>query len=389
MPVVMTSEAFGKLPGETYSGPEEAWALAEGYASQAGYDADTAAVLVGTTNAVNIVTGGNLVIDVDHEEFTVALLAADTPAQAATKIDTALAGVADAAIVSSKLNVTSVATGSDANIRVVSGTGTVLANLGLAVDQSAAGGNGGVGVSNTGPTAVLPANDPTVATNRETNTHGYIADPAYDAGPLDPALDLADGNPSGYEPARLGIYPAYDFDPGGVENDPSVILSLSPVAGPRAGGTVVTIKGTGFEGATGVTFGGVSGTSFTVVDDRTIRVTTGAHAAGAVDVVVSDALGNDTEVGGFTYNAPAFAATNSVTPATGPAAGGTAVVITGTDFTSAITGVTFGGSAGTAFSIISPTEIHVTTPAHAAGAVNVVLVDAAGNITKTNGFTYA
>src|SRR5680860_531822 len=37
MAVVMTSEAFGKLPGEVYTGPEEAWALANGYASQAGY----------------------------------------------------------------------------------------------------------------------------------------------------------------------------------------------------------------------------------------------------------------------------------------------------------------------------------------------------------------
>lgn len=388
MTVTLTSEAVGKLPGQTYTGPEEAWLLAEGYATQAGYATDTAAVLAGTTDAVNIVTGGALVLQVDGAEYSTTLVAADTPAQAATKIDTALGSVADAAIVSSKLNVTSVATGSGVNIRVVSGAGTTLANLGLAVDQAAQGGDGGVGVSNTGPTAVLPANDPTVASNREVPSHRYAADPDYDAGPLDPALDLADGNPSGYEPARLGIYPPYDFDAGGTEDDASVITSITPSSGPRNGGVVVEIKGTGFEGATGVTFGATAGTSFSVVDDNTIHVTTPAKAAGAHDVVVTDALGNDTEVGGYTAVAPAFAATTPVLPASGAAAGGTAVVITGTDFTAAITGVTFGGVAGTAFSIVDDTEIHVTTGAHAAGAVNVVLVDAAGNITKTNGFTY-
>jgi hypothetical protein len=35
--VTITSEVFGKLPGETYTGPMEAWLLSEGYAKQAGY----------------------------------------------------------------------------------------------------------------------------------------------------------------------------------------------------------------------------------------------------------------------------------------------------------------------------------------------------------------
>lgn len=77
----------------------------------------------------------------------------------------------------------------------------------------------------------------------------------------------------------------------------------------------------------------------------------------------------------------------SVAPATGDDAGGTAVVITGTNLTGA-TGVTFGGAAGTSFSVVSPTRINVTTPAHAAGVVDVVVADDAGNATKTGGFTY-
>lgn len=37
MTVTITSEVFGKKPGETYTGAMEAWLLAEGYAKQAGY----------------------------------------------------------------------------------------------------------------------------------------------------------------------------------------------------------------------------------------------------------------------------------------------------------------------------------------------------------------
>ncbi len=76
-----------------------------------------------------------------------------------------------------------------------------------------------------------------------------------------------------------------------------------------------------------------------------------------------------------------------ISPATGPAAGGTVVTITGTNFSGA-EGVTFGGTAGTAFSVVSDTRIQVTTPAKTAGAYNVVVVDDAGNVTETNGYTY-
>lgn len=78
----------------------------------------------------------------------------------------------------------------------------------------------------------------------------------------------------------------------------------------------------------------------------------------------------------------------SITPATGAAAGSEVVTITGTEFTGA-TGVTFDGDAGTAFSVVSSTEISVTTPAHSAGAVDVVVQHPNGDATSTGGFTYS
>lgn len=78
----------------------------------------------------------------------------------------------------------------------------------------------------------------------------------------------------------------------------------------------------------------------------------------------------------------------SVTPATGAAAGGTAVTIIGSGFTLG-TSVTFGGTAGTSFVLVNDTKITVTTAAHAAGTVAVVVVrSAGGNVTLPNGYVY-
>lgn len=78
----------------------------------------------------------------------------------------------------------------------------------------------------------------------------------------------------------------------------------------------------------------------------------------------------------------------TVVPATGVAAGGTATVITGSGFTGA-TAVNFGATPGTSFSVISDSVIHVTSPAHAAGTVDVTVVNATnGNAVKTGGFIY-
>jgi len=76
-----------------------------------------------------------------------------------------------------------------------------------------------------------------------------------------------------------------------------------------------------------------------------------------------------------------------LTPNHGAAAGGTAVVAEGDNFTG-VTAVTVGGVATTAFSVVSDSEIHFTTGVHAAGAVNVVFDKGSTDTTVTNGFTY-
>jgi hypothetical protein len=70
-------------------------------------------------------------------------------------------------------------------------------------------------------------------------------------------------------------------------------------------------------------------------------------------------------------------AVTAVSPATGPASGGTTVTINGTGFTGT-TKVSFGAHAGTGVTVVSATEITAVSPAHAAGKVNVKVTTPAG-----------
>jgi hypothetical protein len=79
------------------------------------------------------------------------------------------------------------------------------------------------------------------------------------------------------------------------------VTSISPTTGSVDGGTGLTISGSGFIGATGVTVGGTAATGFLVNDDSTVTCITPAHAAGAVPVVVLSPRGNATAGESFEY----------------------------------------------------------------------------------------
>ena len=128
----------------------------------------------------------------------------------------------------------------------------------------------------------------------------------------------------------------------------------------------------------------------TVVNSTTITATTAAHAAGAVNVVVTNTdAQSGTLTNGYTYTSSNPAPTvSSISPTSGATAGGTAVSITGTGFLAGAT-VSLGGTAATGVTVLNSTTITATTPAHAAGAVNVVVTNSdAQSGTLTNGYTY-
>jgi acid phosphatase len=131
-------------------------------------------------------------------------------------------------------------------------------------------------------------------------------------------------------------------------------------------------------------------TNVVVVNSTTITGTTPAHAAGAVNVVVTNPNGQAaTLTNGYTYQAPVPAPTvTSVTPNSGSASGGTSVTISGTGFLAGAT-VAIGGTAATSVNVVNSTSLTAVTPAHATGTVNVVVTNTDGQSgTLLNGFTY-
>jgi hypothetical protein len=99
-------------------------------------------------------------------------------------------------------------------------------------------------------------------------------------------------------PEAVGTYDVTVIAPGGtslisaadrftVTAVTPVVTGISPATGPTTGGTVVTITGTGFLGATAVRFGGFAAASFTVNSNTSITAVSPGEAVGAVDVAVT------------------------------------------------------------------------------------------------------
>jgi hypothetical protein len=168
------------------------------------------------------------------------------------------------------------------------------------------------------------------------------------------------------------------------------VTDLTPNTGPESGGTLVTIEGAGFTGVDTVTFGGVAGTDLTPVDEDTLTVISPPHAPGDVQVIVTTNTfaSEESDAAEFTYTANDPAVT-SLEPDSGPTAGGTVVMITGTDFTGA-TAVTFDVTGSPDFEVIDDTTIRAVAPAHAAGTVFVRVVTPAGTSEDVDAaeFTY-
>jgi hypothetical protein len=83
---------------------------------------------------------------------------------------------------------------------------------------------------------------------------------------------------------------------------PPAVKDISPTSGPAAGGTSVTISGTGFTGATAVDFASTPATTFTVNSDTRITATSPA-GSGTVNITVTTPDGTSAPGRGdqFTY----------------------------------------------------------------------------------------
>ncbi|HUB05898.1 MAG TPA: IPT/TIG domain-containing protein [Myxococcales bacterium] len=178
---------------------------------------------------------------------------------------------------------------------------------------------------------------------------------------------------------------------------PVKVTEVSPDRGGVAGGTPVTISGSGFlsgllsdptEAATVtvVSFGGNPSLGVTVLTDGTLQVTSPPGLAGPADVTVQNPNGSATCTGCFDYQSTIEVA--QVSPGIGPTTGGTSVVVSGLGF-DASTIVLFGPHALINAQLVSPTTIiGLTPPAALAGPVDVRAFNANGAALLHGAFTY-
>ena len=161
------------------------------------------------------------------------------------------------------------------------------------------------------------------------------------------------------------------------------VTALNPVTARLAGGNVVTITGTGLTNATTVMFGSSLAANYTYVSPTQITATSPTEAAGTVDVTVTTPVGTSatTAADHFTFEAPPTV--GAVSPSVGSTLGGTTVAITGTgyigtenvSFGTAVVNCTLTPSPCT---VNSPTSLTVTSPAEAAGLVDITVTTAVG-----------
>jgi hypothetical protein len=143
----------------------------------------------------------------------------------------------------------------------------------------------------------------------------------------------------------------------------------------------VKLTGTGFLKGAKVKIGGEAA-SVTVVSATEITAKTVAHAAGKVPVEVTVGGVVSTETVEFTYATPPKV--TSISPAEGSTAGGWEALIKGTEFTEH-SKVTIGSEVANV-EYISATELVITTAAHAAGKVEVVVTN--GELSSSGGPMY-
>ncbi len=210
----------------------------------------------------------------------------------------------------------------------------------------------------------------------DSNTQITATSPANAAG----TYDVTVTTPGGTSAASAADYYTYVAAP--------TVVSISPTAGPTAGGTSVTIRGTNFLGATAVTFGATAATDYTVNSATQITATAPA-GTGAVDVRVTTVGGASAPSAAEQYTYVGAPTVTSISPAVGPTTGGTSVIITGTNFSGA-TAVYFGGKTATGYTVNSATQITATAPPAERGAVDVRVTTAGGTsaLSAADQYTY-
>lgn len=164
-----------------------------------------------------------------------------------------------------------------------------------------------IGPNGTDGNFTIPVNTTVVWTNRDPFTHTVMHDvptPLFDSG------NLAMNDTFSFTFVQPGVFPYHCMIHSSTPTMHGTITviaaptvtSVTPAMGPMAGGTAVTISGADFQNGATVAFGGVPAMSVAFVNSGTLTAVTPRHAAGTVDVVVTNPdFGVGTGGGVYTY----------------------------------------------------------------------------------------
>ena len=154
---------------------------------------------------------------------------------------------------------------------------------------------------------------------------------------------------------------------------------LSPKRAPEDGGITTEVYGTDFNDSCVAHFDGVAADT-TFVDEFTLSAVVPAHEPGLVDVTVACVAVEDVLEGGFTYFTTEDGATppslSGAAPYNHELEGGEIVTVRGEGFVDGATFLLDG--ADVSASLVDSTEARFTAPAHAAGLVDLEIVNPDG-----------
>jgi hypothetical protein len=226
--------------------------------------------------------------------------------------------------------------------------------------------------------AVLIAGEPAPGVVFESDTELTLRAPAHHPETVDVAVVNPDG--LGHRAPLAFVY----------EQAPPRIASVSPEAGPNAGGTTLFVRGTDFDRECHVYVCGIKA-EITWSSREEVRAVTPAVARdGLVDVrLVNTDDQASTLAKAFRYDAPLPPPVLvAVSPASGSQVGGTKLSVLGEDFAEGVV-VRVGGAVAEA-KFLTRKQLEVVTPAYAgAGAVDVLVENPDGVTATLEGvFTY-
>ena len=187
-------------------------------------------------------------------------------------------------------------------------------------------------------------------------------------------VDVTVTTPAGTSPASSADQFSY-YVPG-----LPTVTQVSPASGTATGGSTVVITGTNLTGGT-VSFGSQPAMTSSCTAATSCTAVAPAAPAGVVDVQVDAGTGKSAPSAAdhYDYVNPPAPAVSSVSPATGPASGGTNVTVTGSNLARGT--VTFGTTAGIGSSCTA-TSCTAVAPAGTAGASADVTVTTPGGTSK-------